>query len=223
MPGWAAVQLDRLKNLVGGRIMLINESIPSSTTRPLFHSQPILISSNWDFLLRCPIANYCTSTTSTFLHVAVVVLVTTQRSRTTSATTKCRLLVVILISITPDGLRTQMKTKEANKQPTKSMQSITPFLSRIKLRSYRKMAVQLRPISVWPPMTSHFYQICQSPLHWPAFICTSSSPSTQNCPRFMGLGVPASASRKRTGYAMLKPATNTLRNKYCRTSREHLL
>ena len=37
----------------------------------------------------------------------------------------------------------------------------------------------------------------------------SSSPSTPNCPRLMGLGEPTSTSRKRTRHAMLKPATNT--------------
>ena len=47
---------------------------------------------------------------------------------------------------------------------------------------------------IWPPMTSHYYQTGQFPPHWPAIICSSSSPSTANCPRFMGLGEPTSTS-----------------------------
>ena len=35
---------------------------------------------------------------------------------------------------------------------------------------------------IGPPMTSHCYQTGQSPSHWPAISCPSSSPSTQNCP-----------------------------------------
>ena len=52
--------------------------------------------------------------------------------------------------------------------------------------------------------------VYDSGTHWPAIICPSSSPSTPNCQRLMGLGEPTSTSRKRTGHAMLKPATNTL-------------
>ena len=90
------------------------------------------------------------------------------------------------------------------------MQPTTPFLTRMKLRGYRQMTGQLRPTSVWPPMTSHYYHSGLSLPHWPAIICPSSSPSTPNCPRLMGLGVPTSTSRKRTGHVMLKPATSTL-------------
>ena len=113
-PGWTAVRLDRQMNKGGGLLMLIKTRSPSSTTRPLFHSQPILIWSNMAFRSRCPIANNCTSTTSTFRHVAVAALVTTHRSRTSSTTTKCRLLLRMLMRITPDGMRTQTKMKEAN-------------------------------------------------------------------------------------------------------------
>ena len=92
------------------------------------------------------------------------------------------------------------------------MQPTTPFLTRIKLRGYRQMTGQLRPTSVWPPMTSHYYQKCQSLPHWPALIFPSSWSSTPNCPRLMGLGEPTSTSIIRTGHVMLKPATNTLLN-----------
>ena len=68
----------------------------------------------------------------------------------------------------------------------------TPFLARMKQRGYRQMAGQIRPTSVWPPIISHYYQSGQSLPHWPASICPSSTPSTQNCPRFMGLGEPTS-------------------------------
>ena len=71
------------------------------------------------------------------------------------------------------------------------------------------MAGQLHPTSVWPTMTSLYCQTNQSPPHWPAIYCPSSSPSTPNCPRLMGLGEPTSILRKRTGHVMLKPATNT--------------
>ena len=54
------------------------------------------------------------STTSTFRHVAVAALVKTHRLRTSAATKKCRLLLGILMRITPDGVRKQRKTKEAN-------------------------------------------------------------------------------------------------------------
>ena len=113
-PGLAAVRLDSHKNNGDGLLMLIKDMIPSSTTRPLFHSQPILIWSNKTFWLRCPIANNCTSTTSTFCHVAVAALVITHRSLTSSATMRCRLLLWILMRITPDGIQIQPKTKEAN-------------------------------------------------------------------------------------------------------------
>ena len=72
------------------------------------------------------------------------------------------------------------------------------------------MAGQLRPTSVWPPMTSQCYQTDHSPPHWPAIIFPSSSPSTPNSPRLMSLGEPTSTSRKRNGHVMLKPATKTL-------------
>ena len=58
------------------------------------------------------------------------------------------------------------------------------------------------PTSVWPPITSHYYQTGMSLPHWPAIICPSSSPSTPNCPRLMCLVEPTSISRKRTGHAM---------------------
>ena len=80
------------------------------------------------------------------------------------------------------------------------------------LRGYRQTASQLRPTSVWPPMTSHYYQIDQSLPHRPAIICPSSSPSNPNYPRSMGLGEPTSTSRKQTGHIMQKSATNTLLN-----------
>ena len=107
--------------------------------------------------------------------------------------------------ITSDGIRSQTKTKS---YPMKLRQLTTPFLMRINLCGYRQMAGQLRPTSVWPPMTLHYYQAGKSPLHWPAIICPSSS--TLNCPRLMRLGEPTSTSSKRTGHAMLKPAMNTL-------------
>ena len=47
---------------------------------------------------------------------------------------------------------------EANNQRTISMQPTAPFLARLKLRGYRQMAGRFRPISVWPPITSHYYQ-----------------------------------------------------------------
>ena len=42
-PGWTAVRHDRHKNKGGGLLMLIKDTSASSTTRPLFLSQPILI------------------------------------------------------------------------------------------------------------------------------------------------------------------------------------
>ena len=86
----------------------------------------------------------------------------------------------------------------------------TPFLTRMKLRGYRQMAGQHRPTSVWPPIISNYYQTGQSLPHWSAIICTSSSPSTPNCPRLTGIGDPTSTSIRRTGHEMLKPATNTM-------------
>ena len=69
-------------------------------------------------------------------------------------------------------------------------------------------------------MTSHYYQTGQFLPHWPAIICPSSSPSTPNCPRLMGLVEPTSASRKRTGHVMLKPATSTLLTGETRTLKQ---
>ena len=113
-PGLAVVRLDRHKDKGGCLLMIIKDTIPFSTTRSLFLSQPILICSNKAFRSQCPIANSCTYTTFTFRHVAVAALVTTHRSPTSSATTKCRLLLGILMRITPDGMQTQTKMKEAN-------------------------------------------------------------------------------------------------------------
>ena len=76
------------------------------------------------------------------------------------------------------------------------MQPITPFSTRMKLRGFRQMADQHRPTSVWPPMTSNYYQTGQSLHHWPAIICPSSSPSTPICPRLKGLSEPTSTSIK---------------------------
>ena len=58
------------------------------------------------------------------------------------------------------------------------------------------MAGQLRPTSVWPSMKSHYYKTGQFLPHWPAIICPSSSPSTLNCPRLMGLVEPTSTFKK---------------------------
>ena len=78
------------------------------------------------------------------------------------------------------------------------------------LHVYRQMAGQFRHSSVWPPMTSQYYQTGQSPPHRPAIICPSSSLSTPNCPRLMGRGEPTSTLGKLTGHVVLKLATNTL-------------
>ena len=110
-PGWAAVRLDRNKNKGGGQQMLIKDTIhfvdntaalPQSAD-PHLEQQCIAIT--------MPNAN---SYTSKIRYVTVTALVTTHRSRTSSATTKCRLLLGILMHITPDMIRTRMKTKEAN-------------------------------------------------------------------------------------------------------------
>ena len=69
---------------------------------------------------------------------------------------------------------------------------------------------QLRPTSVWTPMTSHYYQTSQSLHHRPEIIFPSSWRSTPNCRRLMGLSKSTSISRKRTSRVMLKPATNNL-------------
>ena len=80
----------------------------------------------------------------------------------------------------------------------------------MKLRGYRQMAGQLRPTSVWPPMTLHYYLICQYLPHWPAIIRPSSSQSTPNCPLLKGLVESTSTSRKQTGHVIMNSATNTL-------------
>ena len=104
-PGCAAVRLDRHKNTGGGLLMLVKDTIhfvdntaalPQSAD-PHLEQQSISIT--------MPNRHNCTSTTSTFRHVAVAALVTTHRSRTYSATTKCRLLLGILIRITPGWIR----------------------------------------------------------------------------------------------------------------------
>ena len=173
------MRLDRHKNKGGGLLVLIKE------TMPFVHNTAALPQSSDPHLeqqgisITMPKCQNCTPTTSTFRYVAVAALVTTRRSSTSSATTKCRLLLRILMRITPDGIRTQTKTKEANNKLAKSMQPITPFLTRMKLCGNRQMVGQLRPTSVWSPMTLHYYQTSQSLPHWPAIIYPSSSPSTR--------------------------------------------
>ena len=61
--------------------------------------------------MSCPIANNCTST---FRLVEVAALVTSHRLRTSSATTKCRLLLGKLKRITLGDMRTQRNTRDAN-------------------------------------------------------------------------------------------------------------
>ena len=93
----AAIQ--EIKNKGGGLLMLIKDTIP-------FVDNTVALPQSADPHLeqQCPIANNCTSTTSTFHHVAVVALVTTHRSRTSSAAAKCRLLLGILMCFTPDWI-----------------------------------------------------------------------------------------------------------------------
>ena len=209
-PGLAAERHDRHKNKGGDLLMLINDTIPfvDNTAALPQSADPHLEEQGTSITIpnRQQLHNH-----SIYIPPrSSCILFTTHRSRISSATMKCRLLLGILMRITPDGIRTQTKMKEANNYLTKSMQPTTPFLTRMKLRGYRQMAGQLRPTLVWPPMTSHYYQTGQSLPHWPAIICPSSSPSTPNCPRLMGLGETTSTSRKRNGHVMLKPATNTL-------------
>ena len=198
-PGWAAVRLDRHKNKGGGLLMLIKEAIPfvdntaalpQSADPPLEQQGISIAMPNRQQLhihnIYIPPHSSCSAGHNTSIAHLL-------------SNNEMSLIVGILMRITPDGIRTQTKTKEANTYLTKSMQPTTPFLSRMKLHGNRKIAGQLRPTSVWPRLTSHYYQTGQSLPHWPAIICPSSSPSTPNCPRFMGLGEPALASRKLLG------------------------
>ena len=89
----------------------------------------------------------------------------------------------------------------------KSIAPTTPFTTTMTLRGYRQIAGQLRPTSVWPPLKSHYCQTGQFPPQWPAIICSSLTPSSQNCPRLMGLGKRTSTSRKRTGRVVLNTDT----------------
>ena len=111
--GWAAVRLDRHKNKGGGLLILIKDTIQFVNCTVAF-PQSVDPHRGKTFRSQCPIANKCTSTTSTFRHVAVAALVTTHRWRTSPATTKYRLLLGILMRITPSGIRTQTKMKLAN-------------------------------------------------------------------------------------------------------------
>ena len=88
-PGWAAVRLDRHKNKDGSLLMLIKDKIlfvDNTVTLPQ-SADPNLEQQRISIIM--PNRQNCTSTTSTFRHVAVAALVTTHRSRTSSATTKC--------------------------------------------------------------------------------------------------------------------------------------
>ena len=113
-PGSAAVRLDRHRNKGGGLLMLIKDTIPFVDNNAALPQSNDPYQEQQGISITMPNANNCTSTTSTFRHVAVAALVTTHRSRTTSATTKCRLLLRISMRITPDGIRTQTKMEEAN-------------------------------------------------------------------------------------------------------------
>ena len=170
-PGWAAVRLDRHKNKDGGLLMLIKEAIPfvnntaalPQSADPHLKQQGISITMpnrqqlHMHNIYIPPHSSCSAGHNSSIAHLV--------------SNNEMLLIVGILMRITPDGIRTQTKTKEANNQLTKSMQPTTPFLTRMKLRGYRQMGGQLRPTSVWPPMTSHYYQTGQSPPHWPAIIC----------------------------------------------------
>ena len=110
-PGWAAMQLHCHKNNGGGLLMLTRDIISFVDNTAALPQLAVPHLQQQGILIQCPIANNCTST---FCHWAVAALVTTHGSRTSSASTKCRFLLGILIHITPDGTWIQTKTKEAN-------------------------------------------------------------------------------------------------------------
>ena len=104
-PGWSAVRRDQHKNKGGGLLMLINDTIHfvDNTAALPQSADPHLDQQGISIIM--PNRHNCTSTTSTFRHVAAAALVTTHRSRTFSATTKCRLLLGILMRTTSGGIR----------------------------------------------------------------------------------------------------------------------
>ena len=193
-PGWAAVQLDHHKNKGGGLPIPIKDIILEQQgiliTMP--NRQQLHIHSI--YILPC-------SGCSAGHNASIVHLLGNNE------------MSLIVGDINAHHSIWDTNTNENGAQLADEIDAATtPFLTRMNLRGNRQMAGQFRPTSVWPPMTLHCYQTGQSLPHWPAIICQSSSPSTLNCPRLMGLYEPTSTSRKRTGHVMLKPATNTWLN-----------
>ena len=110
-PGWAAVRLDRHKNIDGRLLMLIKDIIP-------FVDNTAALPQSADAHLEPTRHFHCNahSPTTAHLHSAMYQFQcwSTHRSCTSPATTRCRLLFGILMCITPDGIQIQMKMKEAN-------------------------------------------------------------------------------------------------------------
>ena len=111
--GWAAVRLDRHRNKGGGLLMLVKDSIPffdNTDTHPQSvdpHQEQQGISITMPNRQQLHIYNIYIPPRSCliFSHNA--------SKAHLPSNNKCRLLIGILMRITPDGIRTQTKTKEA--------------------------------------------------------------------------------------------------------------
>ena len=203
-PGWAAVRLDHQKNKGGGLLMLIKDTVrfvdnmaalPQSAD-PHLEQQGILITmTNRQLLHICninipPRSSYSAGHNASIAHLLcnnemslIVGDINAHQSRWDTNTNEDERGEELADEIDAADY-TILNENEATRLPTNG-RSTSPDIS---LATNDIALLLVRP----------------------AIICPASSPSTQNCPRLMGIGKPTSTSRKRTGHAMLKPATNTL-------------
>ena len=181
-PGWAAVRLYRHKIKVGDLLMLIKDTIPfvdntatlAQSADPHLEQQGISI----------------TLPNRQQLHIHNIYIPSCRNCSAGHNALIAHLLCINKMSLIVGDINALHSRKDTNANKDKigeqlatmSMQPARPFLMRMRLRDYREIAGQLRPTSVLPPITSHYYQTGQSLPHWPAIICPSSSPSTPNCP-----------------------------------------
>ena len=171
--GWLVVRLDRHKSRDGGLPMLIKDKIPNRRQ----HGRSTTVNQSSSGATR----HFITMPNRQQLHIRNIYIPSRSSCSADHNTSIAHLLSnkemsLIVGDINAHHSRWDTNTNEDERSEQladKSIQPTTPFLTRMKLRGYRQMAGQRRPTSVWPSMTSHYYQTGQTSPHWTTHICPS--------------------------------------------------